>query len=66
MYDLVTLHCYSGLYNVLDNQRFVSSIGNGKMQKTEMSVFVQNCKKTKMERFAFCVITFEPIRFKAC
>ena len=33
-----------------------------KMQKTQMSVFVQNCKKTEMEIFAFCVITFEPIR----
>ena len=34
-----------------------------KMQKTQMSVFVQNCKKPKMEIFAIFVITFEPIRF---
>ena len=26
-----------------------------------MSLFVQNSKKTEMEIFAFCVITFEPI-----
>ena len=36
---------------------------NTKTQKTQISVFVQNCKKLKMEIFAFCVITFEPIRF---
>jgi hypothetical protein len=36
---------------------------NKKMQKIQKSVFVQNCKKTKMEIFAFCVITFELIRF---
>ena len=35
---------------------------NAKMQKTEMSVFVQNCKKSEMEIFAFLVITFEPMR----
>ena len=34
-----------------------------KMQKTQKSVFVQNCKNPKMEIFAFCVITFEPIKF---
>ena len=34
-----------------------------KMQKTKMSVFVQNHKKKKgMEIFAFCIITFEPIK----
>ena len=35
---------------------------NAKTQKTRMSVFVQNFKKTEMEIFAFCVITFEQIR----
>ena len=35
---------------------------NAKMQKTQMRVFVQNHKKTEMEIFAFCVITFEPIK----
>ena len=34
---------------------------NTKTQETQMSVFVQNCKKWKMEIFAFCIITFEPI-----
>ena len=29
-----------------------------------MSVFVQNCKKPKMEICAFCVITFEPIEIQ--
>ena len=33
-----------------------------KTQKTQMCVFVQNRKKTEMEIFAFCVITFEKIR----
>ena len=32
-----------------------------KKQKTEMPVFVQNCKKKEMEIFAFCVIAFEQI-----
>ena len=36
---------------------------NAKTQKMQISVFVQNCKKPKMEIYAFCVITFEPIRF---
>ena len=36
---------------------------NAKTQKMQISVFVQNCKKPKMEIFAFCVINFEPIRF---
>ena len=35
---------------------------NKKMQKTQMSVFVQNHQETEMEIFEFCVITFEPIR----
>ena len=34
-----------------------------KKEKKQMSVFVQNLKKTEMEIFAFCVITFEPIIF---
>ena len=33
-----------------------------KKEKTQMSVFVQNLKNPEMEIFAFCVITFEPIR----
>jgi hypothetical protein len=33
-----------------------------KMQKTQMSDFVQNHKKMEMVIFAFCVMTFEPIR----
>ena len=33
---------------------------NAKMQKTQMSVFLQNRQKTEMEIFVFCVITFEP------
>ena len=37
-----------------------------KMQKTQTSVFVQNGKNYKMEIFAFCVITFEPIISKTC
>ena len=32
-----------------------------KTQKKQMSVFVQNRTKMKIETFAFCVITFEPI-----
>ena len=35
---------------------------NTKMQKTQISVFVQNRQKTEMEIFVFCVITFEPIK----
>ena len=35
---------------------------NAKMQKTQISVFVQNRQKTEMEIFVFCVITFEPIK----
>ena len=35
---------------------------NAKMQKPQMSVFVQNHQKTEMEIFVFCVITFEPIK----
>ena len=34
---------------------------NAKTQKMQMCVFVQNQKKTEMEIFMFCVITFEPI-----
>ena len=33
-----------------------------KMQKAQMGNFVQNCKKTNMQIFAFCVITLKPIR----
>ena len=38
-----------------------------KMQKTEKNstyklFFLQNRTKTKMEKIAFCVITFEPIK----
>ena len=32
------------------------------MQKTQISLFLQNHKKPEMEKFAFCVITFEPIK----
>ena len=39
---------------------------NAKMQKIQMSLFVQNCKETEMEMFAFCVITFEPIETYTC
>ena len=39
---------------------------NTKTQKMQTSVFVQNHKKKKMEIFAFCVITFEPIKIKTC
>ena len=35
---------------------------NAKMQKTQMSVFLQNRQKTEMEIFVFCAITFEPIK----
>ena len=35
---------------------------NAKTQKTQMSLFLQNHKKTDMEKFAFCVITFEQIK----
>jgi len=35
---------------------------NARMQKTKMSVFVQNRKKKEMEIFAFCVITFDQIK----
>ena len=41
-------------------------IQNAKMQKTVNEGFLQNCKKTKMETFAFFVITFEPIKIKTC
>ena len=37
---------------------------NAKTQKTQMCVFVQNCKKTEMKIFVFCVITVEPIRIQ--
>ena len=33
-----------------------------KMKEMQMFDFVQNHKKTEMEIFVFCVITFEPIR----
>ena len=29
---------------------------------TQISFFLQNCKQIKMEIFALCVITFEPIK----
>ena len=35
---------------------------NEKTQKMPICVFEQNCKKTEMEIFPFCVLTFEPIR----
>ena len=35
---------------------------NAKTQKKPIFVFEQNCKKTEMEIFPFCVITSEPIR----
>ena len=35
---------------------------NAKMQEMQKIVFVQNHQKSEMEIFAFCVITFEPIR----
>ena len=31
-----------------------------------MSFLLQNCKKTELEIFAFCVITFEPIKIQTC
>ena len=37
---------------------------NEKTQKKQMFDFVQNHKKTEMEIFVFCVITFEPIRIQ--
>ena len=37
-------------------------IQNAKMQKNINEFFLQNCKKTKIETFAFFVITFEPIK----
>ena len=35
---------------------------NAKTQEMPICVFEQNCKKTEMEIFPFCVITSEPIR----
>jgi len=35
---------------------------NAKMQEMQKSAFVKNCQKLKMEIFALCVITFEPIK----
>ena len=35
---------------------------NAKMQKMQISVFVQNRQKTEKEIFVLCVITFEPIK----
>jgi hypothetical protein len=32
-----------------------------KRKKCKLLFFLQNHKKTEMEAFAFCVITFEPI-----
>ena len=32
----------------------------------QISVFVQNRKKKEIEIFAFCVITFEPIKIQTC
>ena len=37
-----------------------------KIQKMQMPVFVQNQRKKEMEKFAFCLITFEPIISKIC
>ena len=37
---------------------------NAKTQILQMCVFEQNRKKTEMEIFAFCVISFEPIKFQ--
>ena len=37
---------------------------NAKMQKMQMSIFVQNRKKTRNKIYIFCVITFEPIKIK--
>ena len=39
---------------------------NAKTQKTQKSLFLQNCKKTEMEIFAFCTIAFEPIEIWTC
>ena len=39
---------------------------NAKTQKTQLCVFVQNRKQQEMEMFAFCVITFEPIKIQTC
>ena len=35
-----------------------------KLKKTQMSFFLQNHKKTEIEIFAFCFLTFEPIKIK--
>ena len=35
---------------------------NAKLKEMQMSVLVQNRQKSEMEKFALCVITFEPIR----
>ena len=55
----VILRCSRSLnlnwYNSYDKKR--------KKAKNANEFFEQNCKKTKLEIFAFCVITFEPIRF---
>ena len=37
-----------------------------KTQKTQLSIFLQNRKKTKMEIFGFCAITFEPVKIETC
>ena len=36
---------------------------NKKMQKTQKSVFVQNCKKPKMELFALTQLDFRPVKY---
>ena len=35
---------------------------NAKTQKMPICVFEQNCEKTEIEIFSFCVITSEPIK----
>ena len=38
---------------------------NHQKQYTQ-NLFLQNRTKTKMEKIAFCVITFEPIKIQTC
>ena len=37
-----------------------------KTQKTQRSFFLQNRKNTEMKKFAYCVVTFVPIKILTC
>ena len=71
--QIVILWCWRGLYlnwfkSCDTNKKASKHAKNTKLTKsiTQMRSFLQNCKKTEMKIFAFCVTTFEPIKILTC